>query len=196
MDQYCSGKCTPASNDARQRREFGHGRTQVGLEISAPEIVQARNCPNRRVGPCLPVMKIADRFNVGVGTAGFVSSSHLVRRLGRNSIGAGTAASTATRDVRFLVHGCLHWEGKPFWLLLQRMIGTYTVTVPLVVVMLRRTVEKGCDFGHRHCDVSRHWCVKGWGIWRCHPRNLRILLQIKSLAAAVQLHRSLQSVRE
>src|SRR5215475_13144570 len=117
-------------------------------------------------------MKIAGGIVVCVGTAGFVSSSHLVGRLGRDSIGAGTAASTATRDVRFLVHGCLHWEEKPLWLLLQRMIGTYTVTVPLLVVMLRRTVEKGCDFGHGHGDVSRHWCVKGWGIGRCHPRNL------------------------
>ena len=116
--------------------------------LSVPEVVQARNCPNRRVGPCLPVMKIADSLNVGVGTAGFVSSSHLVRRLGRDSIGAGTAASTATRDIRFLVHGCLHSEGKPIWQLLQRMIGTYTVTVPLLVAILRRTVEKGCDFGH------------------------------------------------
>jgi hypothetical protein len=105
-------------------------------------------------------------------------------------------ASTAMRDVRFLVHGCIHWEGKPFWLLLQRTIGTNTVTVPLLVVMLRRTVKKGCDFGHAYCDISRHWCVKEWGIWRCHPRYLRILLKLKSLVVAVQLHHSFQSVRE
>jgi hypothetical protein len=61
----------------RQGESSGMCRTQVGLEISAPEIVQPRDCSNRCVGPRLSIVKIAVSINAYVSIATLASSSHL-----------------------------------------------------------------------------------------------------------------------